>query len=157
MTRRRFMGRMTACAVAAAVAATIVVAPAKVASASTVNLPLSFCGVGSVGGITVCVQVVGQFVPVGTGAESVVFACTAETQGLVAATGVGCYAKGADGTTVIGAASNFLPGNVSATSGSNTSVPLQSYTVCYGGDYVTLDGFRGSPTGWTVGGCTAPL
>jgi hypothetical protein len=75
-------------------------------------------------------------------------------------TNVDCYAKGADGTT-IWATNVWAPGDAAATAGDSgaTVVPLQQYQLCISGEYVDLQGQRGSGSNGlaTLSGCIADL
>jgi hypothetical protein len=143
-------------ALATGIAAMGMAGPASVHAA---DLPASHCGVAAVGGLTICVQIVLETVPVGTNGN-LSFICTAETQGAVAATGVGCYAQGNSSGHVQGAANVWLPGVASETQSlDNGGVPLDSYQVCWGADYLTTHGDKGSGslTSWAITGCDSAL
>jgi len=152
-TRVRFLAVVGAAALTAAGGCAASTARAQTA------LPNTICASG-VGAVTICGTGALQLVPVGGMGATVVFSCTAFTEFPVLDTNTDCYARGADGTR-ISATNVWAPGDAAATAGSSGArvVPLQQYQLCISGEYVDLNGERGSGSNGlaTLTGCIADL
>ncbi len=145
---------------AALLGASVVGTTGLVHAAADTQLPGYVCGTApGEGNLTVCLRGDTELVPTGPTTTAVVATCTAVVEGVVETTGVGCELFSLGGAPSGAAPNLFEPGVVSASGFAESSIPLQSYQLCVGGDYTTVDGGRGSGAvgTWAFSACFTTL
>jgi hypothetical protein len=124
---------------------------------AAIELPGFVCQTAPEGGnLTICVKGEAQLIPIGSASAIVVVACEAVVQGVVTATTVGCQLNALAGGAYGNAPNLSIPGP-SSVSGFVNTVPIQSYAICVGGNYVALNGNLGNSANWAASGCFTTL